>query len=63
MHHAERVIVLGTGGNCSMAMACGRVLCLTDSTEMGTYFHAMPADERVTLCESADEYLEEMTRA
>ena len=63
MHHAERVIVLGTGGNCSMAMACGRVLCLTDSTEMGTYFHAMPANERVTLCESADEYLEEMTRA
>jgi hypothetical protein len=44
-------------------MACGRVLCLTDSTEMGTYFHAMPANERVTLCESADEYLEEMTRA
>jgi hypothetical protein len=63
MHHAELVVVLGTGGNCSMAMACGRVLCLTQNTEMETYFHDMPADDRITLCRSPDQYLEELSRA
>lgn len=64
MAHAELVVVLGTGGNCSMAMACGRrMLCLTQNTEMGGYFHAMPADERIELCESPVKYLEELARA
>jgi hypothetical protein len=61
MHHASLVIVLGTGGNCSMAMACAkRMICLTDQTEMGEYFHAMPADERIRLCESDEAYLAAM---
>jgi hypothetical protein len=62
MYHAERVIVLGTGGNCSMAMACGRPLCLIENTEMETYFRAMPPDERITLCETPAQYLEELAR-
>jgi len=62
MHHAERVIVLGTGGNCSMAMACGRPLCLIQHAEMETYFRAMPPDERITLCETPAQYLEEIAR-
>jgi hypothetical protein len=61
MAHARLVVVLGTGGNCSMAMACGqRMVCLTDQTEMGEYFHAMPADERIRLCESDEAYLAAM---
>lgn len=62
MFHADRVIVLGTGGNCSMAMACGRPLCLIENTEMESYFRAMPADERIAICESPAEYLEELSR-
>lgn len=62
MRNAERVITLGTGGNVSMAMACGRCLCLMQDTEMAGYFRAMPADERITLCESPAEYLEEIGR-
>jgi hypothetical protein len=59
MAHATLVVVLGTGGNCSMAMACGRrMVCLTDETEMGEYFHAMPADERIRLCKSDEAFLE-----
>jgi len=61
MAHARLVVVLGTGGNCSMAMACcRRMVCLTDQTEMGEYFHAMPADERIRLCESDEAYLAAM---
>jgi hypothetical protein len=61
MAHASLVVVLGTGGNCSMAMACARrMVCLTDETEMGEYFHAMPADERIRLCPTDEEYLEEI---
>lgn len=64
MAHAELVVVLGTGGNCSMAMACGqKMLCLTQDTEMQTYFHAMPADERIVLCDSRSKYLEELSCA
>lgn len=62
MHHAERVITLGTGGNVSMAMACGRCLCLIQQTEMEWYFRAMPPDERVTCAETPAEYLEEIGR-
>lgn len=60
MHHAERVITLGTGGNVSMAMACGRCLCLIPQTEMEWYFRAMPPDERITCCETPAEYLKEI---
>lgn len=61
MAHASLVVVLGTGGNCSMAMACARrMICLTDETEMGEYLHAMPADERIRLCRTDEEYLEEI---
>jgi len=62
MRNASRVITLGTGGNVSMAMACGRCLCLLQDTEMAGYFRAMPVDERITLCESPAEYLEEIGR-
>lgn len=62
MYHADRTIVLGTGGNASMAMACGRALCLIQNTEMEGYLRAMPPDERITLCESPAEYLKELTR-
>lgn len=63
MRNARRVITLGTGGNVSMAMACGRCLCLLQDTEMAGYFRAMPFDERITLCESPAEYLEEIGHA
>lgn len=62
MRNAERVITLGTGGNVSMAMACGRCLCLIQQTEMEWYFRAMPPDERITCAETPAEYLEEIGR-
>ena len=64
MYHAERVITLGSGGNVSMAMACGRCLAMIGGTEMGEFFESMPTVPRLTLCTSVDEYLgslEDMT--
>lgn len=64
MYHAERVITLGSGGNVSMAMACGRCLAMIGGTEMGNFFESMPEVPRLTLCKSVSEYLmelEEMT--
>lgn len=60
MYHAERVITLGSGGNVSMAMACGRCLALVRGTEMGEFFEAMPEVGRLTLCKSVSEYLAEL---
>ena len=60
MYHAERVITLGSGGNVSMAMACGRCLAMIGGTEMGEFFEAMPAVPRLTLCKSVSEYLSEL---
>lgn len=60
MAHAERVITLGSGGNVSMAMACGRCLAMIGGTEMGEFFEEMPAVPRLTLCKSVGEYLAEL---
>ena len=60
MYHAERVITLGSGGNVSMAMACGRCLAMIGGTEMGEFFEAMPAVSRLTLCKSVGDYLAEL---
>jgi len=60
MYHAERVITLGSGGNVSMAMACGRCLAMIQGTEMGGFFEAMPEVSRLTLCKSVSEYLAEL---
>lgn len=60
MYHAERVITLGSGGNVSMAMACGRCLAMIGGTEMGGFFESMPTVPRLTLCTSVDDYLASM---
>lgn len=60
MFHAERVITLGSGGNVSMAMACGKCLALIEHTEMEEFFAAMPAVSRLTLCNSVNDYLTEL---
>lgn len=60
MYHAERVITLGSGGNVSMAMACGRCLAMIGGTEMGGFFESMPEVGRLTLCKSVSDYLAEL---
>lgn len=60
LYHAERVITLGSGGNVSMAMACGRCLAMIGGTEMGNFFESMPEVSRLTLCKSVSEYLAEL---
>lgn len=60
MHHAERVVTLGSGGNVSMAMACGKCLAMIGGTEMGGFFEAMPPVSRFTLCKSVSDYLAEL---
>ena len=60
MFYAERVITLGSGGNVSMAMACGKCLALIEQTEMEEFFAAMPAVSRITLCKSVGDYLAEL---
>ena len=60
IYHAERVITLGSGGNVSMAMACGRCLAMIGGTEMGEFFEAMPEVSRLTLCTRAHDYLVEL---
>lgn len=54
---ADRVLTLGSGGNVTMAIACGRAIVLAGGTEMGSYFLSMPTDRRVTFCTNAESYL------
>jgi hypothetical protein len=58
MQNAEAVITLGSGGNVSMAAACGRrAVAMIANTEMGGYMAAIPPCDRVSLCLSWPEYL------
>jgi hypothetical protein len=58
MKNAIAVVTVGSGGNVSMALACGNCIALTEGTEMGRLFCRLPADPRHRLCRSADEYFE-----
>jgi len=54
---ASATVALGTGGNTTMAQACGRWIGCIVATEMERYLSAMPEDPRHRLCREEEEFL------
>jgi len=57
MRDAAAVVGLGTGGNTTMAQACGQWIGNIGETEMEAFLRRMPEDPRHRLCREDEEFL------
>jgi hypothetical protein len=57
LRDAAAVVGLGSGGNTTMAQACGNWVANIDQTEMEAFLRLMPEDPRHRLCRSDEEFL------
>lgn len=63
MRNAAMTVTLGSGGNVSMALACGRrCLAMVSGTEMEGLLSSMPDSDRALLCRTGGDYLSELAR-